>query len=277
MSQPVTVPPAAALQPFIVGYADVFVPLPPDQRYAARIIPIGCPAIVLFHEGQIRITDGPAANQIAPPAGFVGQLTRSGGNEYTGTIRGFIVQLTPAGAYDLLRCEVSRYQNATVPLHQALGAPMADGIARQLRPDLDFAGCCAAADAFFLHQLAKQQATLGLGGQAAALLMRSQGQLEVEDVALQLEVSVRTLLRRFSREVGMPPKTFARLVRFRAAHAYLQEPDATWADAVLRFGYTDQSHLIRDYRDFAGETPRQYQTDGRVLDRIFRTQSSTRS
>lgn len=217
-------PPAAALQPFVVGYADLFVPLPQHQTYAARIVPLGCPAIVLFYEGQVRITDGPNAHELAPPAGFVGQITRSSGNEYTGTTRGFAVQLAPAGAYDLLRCEVHRYQNTTVPLHHALGAQLASGIARQLGPGMDFASRCAAADAFLLHHLAIQQATLGLGGRAAAMLVRSQGQLAVEEVARQLEVSVRTLLRHFSREVGLSPKTFARLVRFRAAHAYLQAP-----------------------------------------------------
>jgi AraC-like DNA-binding protein len=35
-----------------------------------------------------------------------------------------------------------------------------------------------------------------------------------------------------------------------------EEPD--WADVAVLFGYYDQSHLARDFRELAGETPNGY-------------------
>ncbi|MCL7455720.1 helix-turn-helix domain-containing protein [Micromonospora sp. MSM11] len=75
---------------------------------------------------------------------------------------------------------------------------------------------------------------------------------------------------RFRQEVGLPPKTVARLLRFHRAYAVLGAGPAVpaapvgaqrsgavggWADLAVRCGYYDQSHLIRDFREFAGDTP----------------------
>jgi AraC-like DNA-binding protein len=269
MSLPAISPPAEALRPFVTGYVDLEVPLPAGQHLEARIIPLGCPALLWLFASEITVTDGPAQGFRTPPASFVGQITRSGGTAYTGPVRGFLVQLAPAGAFDLLGCEVSRYQNLTVPLAEAMGPALAADWSQQLAQAPDFAARCRAADGFLLALHQARQPHPGVGAAAAGLLTRHHGTLEMSEVAQQLGIAVRTLLRRFGREVGMAPKTFARLLRFRAAHAFLQEPTASWADAVLRFGYSDQSHLLRDYRDFAGESPSQYQTEARVIDRIF--------
>jgi AraC-like DNA-binding protein len=264
-------PSAPALQPFIAGYADIFLPLPPGATYKARVIPLGCPTILLLDEGLIRITDA-TASQFVSRASFIGQRTHSGGSEYTGTTWGFMIQLAPAGAYDLLRRNISDFQNATVPLDHALGEKATALLLQKLSSATNLKARCAAADEFFLSYLPAQPTTVG--SKAAECLTRSNGLMEIEDVAARLKVSVRTLSRRFTHEVGMSPKTFARLMRFRAAYTYLQDNHTTWADAVVRFGYTDQSHLIRDYRDFAGETPRKCRTGTRVIDQVFRPSAS---
>lgn len=248
----------------MVSYAAFAADVPPGQAILARVIPPGVPVITLLLSGQIRITDGPAAGQYAPPAGLTGQLTRSGGTACAGELRGFSVHFAPAGLHDLLHRGVAHLRDATVTLSSEFG-PEAAAYEQAIRTAPDFASCCALSDAFFRRLL--PGAAPGLGAAAAAQLQQHQGQLDIEALAQGLGVSERTLLRRFRHEVGVSPKHFARLMRFRAAHAYLQAPAASWPDAVLRFGYTDQSHLIRDYRDFAGETPRQYSTEARVLDR----------
>lgn len=255
---------AAALQPYVSSYAGFALEIPPGEELCARVIPPGVPVMTIVLSGQIRITDGPAAGQFAPPAGLTGQLTRSGGTACAGALECFAVHFAPAGVHDLLGVSVAGLQNATVAAAEVLG-PGAETYLQALRTAPDFAARGRLSDEFFAGWL--PGAAPGLGAAAAGLLQARQGLLDIEELALRLGVSERTLLRRFRHEVGLSPKHFARLMRFRAAHAYLQDPAARWADAVLRFGYTDQSHLIRDYRDFAGETPRQYSTEARVLDR----------
>lgn len=62
------------------------------------------------------------------------------------------------------------------------------------------------------------------------------------------------LVDRFRREVGLTPKRFARVVRFRSAFDRLATA-ASLATVAAECGYADQSHLTHEFREMAGETP----------------------
>lgn len=71
--------------------------------------------------------------------------------------------------------------------------------------------------------------------------------------------SQRRFIELFRNEVGMRPKLFCRLRRFRAVVTALRsQSTADWARVALESGYFDQSHFIHDFREFSGVTPREY-------------------
>ena len=64
------------------------------------------------------------------------------------------------------------------------------------------------------------------------------------------------LAARFRREIGLPPKTVARMARFQGALAWstrVKTPD--WAGIAVACGYADQAHLTREFGEFAGASP----------------------
>ena len=72
----------------------------------------------------------------------------------------------------------------------------------------------------------------------------------------RLRVSQRQLTRRFSEEIGLPPKTFARVMRFRRLfQTVLTRPQRRWHDLIYEGGWYDQAHFIQDLRAFTGQTP----------------------
>ena len=81
----------------------------------------------------------------------------------------------------------------------------------------------------------------------------------VGEVSRDLGLLPRTLRRRFTAQVGLTPKRFARvqrlqrLVRDLDGHAH-----ADWAAVATRHGYADQPHLADEFRDLAGVTPGEY-------------------
>jgi AraC-like DNA-binding protein len=71
--------------------------------------------------------------------------------------------------------------------------------------------------------------------------------------------SAKRLITGFRDAVGVTPKTAARLLRFAAVVEQLDAADAaTWSARALDRGYFDQSHLTRDFAEFAGCTPTAY-------------------
>ncbi|MCE3265188.1 MAG: helix-turn-helix protein [Pseudoduganella sp.] len=101
------------------------------------------------------------------------------------------------------------------------------------------------------------RAASALALRAVAELEARGGALRVETLADGLDVSRQHLAAQFREHVGLSPKLFARVCRFRAARAAaLDAPrDRDWAALALDCGYFDQSHLIRDFQDFTGASP----------------------
>ena len=69
--------------------------------------------------------------------------------------------------------------------------------------------------------------------------------------------SHRHLIALFHEQVGLGPKEFARVRRFQRALA-LVPTRATWAELALDAGYSDQSHLTREFSDLGRMSPGRY-------------------
>lgn len=81
------------------------------------------------------------------------------------------------------------------------------------------------------------------------------GMCTMDQLARAGGVSGRQLERLFHNEVGVGPKTLARIRRFSRVFAQVEASDANWANIAADCGYNDQSHLIRDFNQFAGGPP----------------------
>lgn len=108
----------------------------------------------------------------------------------------------------------------------------------------------AIAERLAIAAASRPRARLAL--EAADRLMRA----NVNAVATDLGVSERQLRRIFRETVGVSPKKFATLARFRRALRAAREAGrANWASIAASTGYYDQAHLIAEFRSLAGATP----------------------
>ena len=63
----------------------------------------------------------------------------------------------------------------------------------------------------------------------------------------------------FRNEVGITPKRYCRIRRFRQVlQAVKRGEPIRWSDIATTCGYFDQAHFIRDFRAFSGLSPTQY-------------------
>lgn len=103
--------------------------------------------------------------------------------------------------------------------------------------------------------------------QALRLIHATSGRVRVSWLADQVNLSVSQLERGFKRHVGIGPKLVARQRRLSELVAEAQSarsPD--WAWLACRYGYSDQAHLIRDFREFLGLAPCSFRAMSRDAD-----------
>ncbi len=82
-------------------------------------------------------------------------------------------------------------------------------------------------------------------------ILTSKGTMEISDLVKESFVSSRQLERLFHEYVGVTPKKLSNLVRYQFLwREILQQPDFNILDAVYKYGYTDQSHLVREFKRY---------------------------
>jgi AraC-like DNA-binding protein len=95
--------------------------------------------------------------------------------------------------------------------------------------------------------------------QAIGALEACGGRTSLDALAWQAGLSARQFRRRCVEESGLSPKLLARILRFRQAWQRAPAEAGEQAGLAAECGYTDQSHMIAEFRRFSGRTPgRQY-------------------
>ena len=97
---------------------------------------------------------------------------------------------------------------------------------------------------------------------ARAEFQKASGRLSVAEVTDRVGLSSRRFIELFRNEVGLTPKVFARVARFRRAlRAIESSTEVDWAALAASCEYFDQAHFIHDFRAFSGTSPSAYLRD----------------
>jgi AraC-like DNA-binding protein len=238
----------------VAGYVEFYWMLEDRSPASAiqRIIPDGRSGLILNlgHPFQ-SYTNG--VWNLQPECFFVGQITGPLLLRPSGPAAMLGIQFRPHGATRLLRLPVCELTNSAVALED-LSRPLFRSLDRIRNLPL-LTHALAALDPI-LGKFAQHERTEdNLVAHAARDIERSGGLASVEDVADRVGWSTRQLQRRFKDVVGISPKLFARMQRFQRVLRAMDGPNSDWVDAAVHCGYYDQSHLIRDFREFSGKTP----------------------
>jgi AraC-like DNA-binding protein len=165
------------------------------------------------------------------------------------------VLLAPLGAYRLLGLPMAALSGQLVDLVEVLGAD-ARRLADQLRAAPSWRQRFALTDRFLLERLDRGPRPAPEVGQAWERLVASGGSVPIAQLADEVGWSHKHLIARFRQQVGLRPKTAARLIRFDGVWRRLdRRQPLDWAWVAREVGYADQAHLIREFHQFTGTTP----------------------
>lgn len=168
------------------------------------------------------------------------------------------VHFKPGGASPFLGAEAGELTNthANLPdLWGRSGTELRERLCTALTPNERFRTMEAALRTR-LHNLTSSQLQMR---NALKILSAAGRRVSIRDVSRELGFSQRRFIQRFSSFVGLTPKVFCRILRFQQARVLAEKPElANGAELAVTCGYFDQSHLIKDFKEFSGATPTIY-------------------
>jgi AraC-like DNA-binding protein len=221
------------------------------------VLPDCCPEIVFnLSERFLRVHSDREERQ--PGALFAGQMSRSIMLRPSGNVKLFGIRLQPAGASCIVGFPANNITDAIVGFDDACGREGRE-LEERLNVATTFADRIAIFERWACRRLSRGADLDHLAAHASLLISEGRGAHAISAVANRIGVSERRLERHFKRSIGISPKTFSRIVRFQSVVRSVQNNATTDVlETALDLGYYDQSHLIRDFREFSGITPQAF-------------------
>jgi AraC-like DNA-binding protein len=223
-----------------------------DRSPAERILPDGCVELIL-NFGDLFQQHFESERQLQPRNFLVGQMTGPMLISPCGAVELLGIRFQPGGTRPFVDVPAHELTDRVVELG-SLSGTLERGLLRACADARTLAEKVAAADAFLLSRLIERKYDSQLLALATTII-DSRGLVSVDRLASEAGVSSRQLERRFQREVGIGPKLLARIVRFQQVFRAVEQCNSAWADVAVECGYYDQAHLIRDFNQFAQQTP----------------------
>lgn len=230
-----------------------------DTRFVRRHEPPSGLATLVFNLGQELRVEHPANTHTTYPAGtafYTGLSSTCAVTETDRSQEGAQVMLTPLGARLLLGFPLSVVGDRLIDPIDLFGAAARETIER-LQEANSHAGRLAILEQEMAWRLALSGRTLPRDlVWALQRLQATAGRVGVASLATEIGCSRKHFTVRFRHEFGMPPKLFARILRFDYAVRVLRrDPVMRWAEVADACGYADQAHLTRDFHAFTGSPP----------------------
>jgi AraC-like DNA-binding protein len=215
-----------------------------------EVLPDGYAEIIFYFGHGCGISLG-GSEQPLPPLFMMGLLNQPVHLHTSGRFEVIGVRCFPWTVFDLLGLPSGQealriFEHPMAQLHPRLAQSMQAGRVDEALAELT---------RYLLHARA-QVAVDSMLARAGLAMRQAHGSMPVSQVAAAAHATVRTLERKFRQSSGHTVKDVSGLMRFEQVRNRLWlQPDAGLAGLAQELGYTDQSHLSREFKRYGGMTP----------------------
>jgi AraC-like DNA-binding protein len=225
-----------------------------------RVVPNGFIELT-FHFGD-RLQKIKHTQELQPGIILCGQKTGFFDVLPTGKTQMLSIQFFPHSAGLFFDLPMDELSNETLDLGEIMGRAACE-LKEQLLHLQTLEQRVQHIERFLLRQLSrKTEYDWDRMVQNIKLIDRSNGKITLDELADGACLSRKQHERVFKKFVGLSPKKYLKIIRFQyTLFAHQQHPHESLTTLAYRCGYYDQSHMINDFKDLSGITPKQYFTD----------------
>ncbi len=230
-----------------------------SQFVPYRLFADGSPNLVFHYQNQFReLPAGGGKASVSPVSLLSGQCTTFTDLECKGQFGMIGFYLYPYATEMLFNMPSSEITNESRNLRDLLGAEGCELEDKVINAESDRYRLQIVCD-FLSKRLRKgTEEKLAILASVNQILMQK-GACNIDQLARYVNLSSRQLDRKFNQSVGLGPKLFSRIVRFRSTLKLLESGQKLSLTSLgYDAGYSDQSHFIREFKSFSGMTPKIY-------------------
>jgi len=233
------------------------------------IVPDGSMEII-FHKGDLYrqySTDG--STLVQPRCFVIGQLTRPLEIAATGKTNIFAVRFHPYGFKPFSSWPLYHFENTAVSLEDVFGEN-GMSLENEVLSEHSHLQNILTVETFLIELLHQSNTADDIIESTIELIVKANGRHPVNELSNQIHISRRQLERKFSSKVGLSPKYLSRIIRLQSTlRQILSENYDSLTSLTYEEGYYDQAHLIREFKAFTGQTPKEYYSDNLKLSSLF--------
>jgi AraC-like DNA-binding protein len=247
--------PSGLLSPYVKYYWTLEDSSPGNRE---RIFPDGCMELI-FHYGDLFKKYSNFIDANNQPRSFIhGQLKSFIEVKSTGRIGVFSVRFKPDGLSAFLRVSVDELSENVVSVEDLWGPAGRTLEAKMVEAPSSFQRIRIIEEFLISHLQTRRDQAIHYCVHAIASAGHSQS---IAMLSKEVSLSRRQLERKFISAVGVSPKFLTRIVRFQNVLQCIERDQLTSLTGIAHSGgFFDQSHFIRDFKEFTGLSPRQYFT-----------------
>ncbi len=222
------------------------------------IVPDGTMKLI-FHYGDLyknHLENGKSC--ILPKYFLIGQLTRPYVVEPLGKTGSFVVRFHPNGFSPFTTIPIKEMENTAVPLEklfgkegQEIGEKILNAKSTSERIDI--------IETFLLNRLTDKKNIDVIVKSTVETILTANGQLSINELSKQKNITRRQLTRKFSSTIGLSPKQLSKTIRLQnTLKTLLSKSNKSLTDLAYENEYYDQAHFIKEFKEFTGLTPKEF-------------------
>jgi len=204
---------------------------------------------------QVRL-DGGAGFQL-DGASFIGNFDTPYEITLTSQISILHVRFKAGGIYPLTKVPLANILNGELPIKDLINQGAYD-VYQEMGEARTFESKVKILEAYLCKIYRSSDINYRLN-QAINTIQQKKGILNIRDLSYELNTNYKSLERWFKAKVGLTPKKFSSITRFKNIVEDIDSKRvSSWMDLVVDYGFHDQSHFIKSFEEFSGLTPEVY-------------------
>jgi len=265
--------PCVALQEYVSLYRIRHFIIPRNLGPSPKPYPPHPEQSIIFYPRGAEVTNFPGENSktIRPRSVLAGQFTKridrwSVHNE----LLIILVVFKPGALHRLTGIPFSLLVDRVIDL-EAVYPQKAREVNERLGSCENYEEMIGIIETFLLSLTANPKMLVRRPDRIFELMQLNNANYSLDWLAREACLSMRQFERKSQEYLGVSPKFFTRIARFnRSYYMSMQDHGLDWLDVALYCGYHDYQHLVKDYKEFAYTTPRNFlEEESRSLERAL--------